>query len=59
MEVEGTNKLVQDTQIELLQYILQEGRALDCSLEEARGIAYDLITLYELLAEENEYEQTR
>lgn len=59
MEVEGTNKLVQDTQIELLQYILQEDRALDCSLEEARGIAYDLITLYELLAEEDEYEQTR
>jgi hypothetical protein len=59
MEVEGTNKLVQDTQIELLQYILQEGRALDCSLEEARGIAYDLITLYELLAEEDEYEQAR
>ncbi len=59
MEVEGTNKLVQDTQIELLQYILQEGRALDCSLEGARGIAYDLITLYELLAEEDEYEQAR
>lgn len=59
MEVEGTNKLVQDTQIELLQYILREGRALDCSLEEARGIAYDLITLYELLAEDDEYEQTR
>lgn len=59
MEVEGTNKLVQDTQIELLRYIIQEGRALDCSLEEARGIAYDLITLYEFLAEEDEYEQAR
>ena len=59
MEVEGTNKLVQDTQIELLQFILQEGRALDYSLEEARGIAYDLITLYELLAEEDEYEQAK
>ena len=59
MEVEGINKLVQDTQIELLQYILQEGRAIDYSLEEVRGIAYDLITLYELLAEEDEYEQAR
>lgn len=52
MEIEGTNKLVQDTQIELLQFILQEGQELECSLEEVRGIAYDLITFYEVLAED-------
>lgn len=51
METEGTNKLVQDTQIEHLQFILQESQNLECSIEETRGIAYDLITFFEVLAE--------
>lgn len=59
MNIEGTEKLVQDAQIERLQHILQEGQELECSLDEVRGIAYDLITLYELLAEEDTYEQAR
>jgi transposase len=57
METEGTNRLVQDTQIKQLQLILQEGQKLKCSLDEVRGIAYDLIALYELLAQEDSYEQ--
>lgn len=59
MESEGTNKLVQDRQIECLQFILQEGQDLVLSLDEVKSIAFDLITLYELLAEEEEYDQAK
>jgi len=59
MESEGTSKLVQDRQIECLQFILQEGQDLELSLDEVKSIAFDLITLYELLAEEEEYDQAK
>lgn len=59
MESESTNKLVQVRQIECLQYILQEGQDLELSLDEVKIIAFDLITLYELLAEEDEYDQAK
>ncbi len=57
METEGTNKLIQDTQIEHLQLILQESQNLVCSIEETQGIAYDLITFFEMLAEETNESQ--
>ncbi len=57
METEGTNKLVQDTQIEHLQFILRQSQNLECSIEETRGIAYDLIAFFEVLAEESNESQ--
>lgn len=57
METEGTNKLVRDTQIEHLQFILQQGQNLEFSIEETRGIAYDLITFFEVLAEDTDESQ--
>lgn len=57
METEGTNKLVRDTQIEHLQFILQQGQNLEFSIEETRGIAYDLVTFFEVLAEDTDESQ--
>lgn len=57
MQVEGTSKLVDSSQIESLQSILSTGENPAYTFEETEGIAYDLITLYELLAEKEPYEQ--
>lgn len=56
MQVEGTSKLVDNSQIESLQSILSTGENPAYTFEETEGIAYDLITLYELLAEREPYE---
>lgn len=53
-QIEGTNKLIQDTSIEELQFILQADNPREVTYVDAQAIARDLITLYEVLAEDNE-----
>ena len=52
MQVEGTYQPVQDLSIERLQFILATEQH-PYSISEVREIAFDLISFFELLAEDN------
>lgn len=52
MQVEGTNQPVRDLSIERLQFILATEQR-PYSISEVREIAFDLISFFELLAEDS------